>query len=98
MSNFIIQNCVVQGAIDGIYPDIQTTNRLIQNNLTSMNLKDGILVDADDVDIIQNNTSTNNGRNGIGAAQGSFFNTIEYNVMIGNAADGSFTNRWCISS
>ncbi len=91
VSGFTISNNVIQGpAIDGIYPDIGSTNGLIENNRVSGVLKDGILADGTTYTTIRNNASSNNGRNGFGLAQTSSYNAIIDNVASGNAADGIF--------
>ncbi len=91
VAGFVIRNNVVQGpAIDGIYPDIGSSNGLIEYNLTTGVQKDGILLDGTSFTTVQYNTSSNNGRNGIGLAQTSTFNTIWYNVASGNGVDGIF--------
>ncbi len=86
-----VRNCVIQGpAIDGIYPDIGSSNGLVEHCVAAGSLKDGILANGTNNTTIQYNTAVSCGINGIALGQGSSSCAVLNNVSSGNGNDGIF--------
>jgi len=84
-TNIIIRNTISKGpATDGYYPDIGSTNIVIDTCLASNALKDGIFLAGTSASVVQNCTVVNNGTNGIFLGEVSSDNAVINNVVIQN--------------
>lgn len=84
-SNVTIRNTISEGpATDGFYPDIGSSNILMDSCLVSNALKDGIFLAGSSACVVQNCTVVNNGTNGIFIGEVSSNNAVLNNVVIQN--------------
>lgn len=84
-SNVTIRNTICKGpSTDGFYPDIGSSNIVIDSCLASNALKDGIFLAGTSASVVQNCTVVNNGTNGIFLGEKSANNAIINNVVSSN--------------
>ncbi len=84
-TNITIRNTICQGsATDGFYPDIGSSNIVIDSCLAANALKDGIFLAGTTASVVQNCTVVNNGTNGIFVGEESSNNAILNNVVSKN--------------
>ena len=82
-TNVTVRNTLCKGpSTDGFYPDIGSTNIVIDNCLASDALKDGIFLAGTSASVVSNCTVVNNGTNGIFLGETSFDNAVINNVVI----------------
>jgi parallel beta-helix repeat protein len=84
-ANVTIRNTIVQGpATDGFYPDIGSTNIVIDNCLATGALKNGIFLAGTSFSVVQNCTVVSNGTNGIFLGEASLSNAVLNNTVANN--------------
>lgn len=87
-TNVMIRNTIVQGpSMDGFYPDVGSSNIVIDSCLASGALKDGIFVAGTKSCTVQNCTVADNGTNGIFIGEASTLAAIINNVVTNNGFD-----------
>lgn len=87
-SNVTIRNTISEGpAMDGFYPDIGSTNVVMDNCLVSNALKDGIFIAGSSACVVQNCSVVNNKTNGIFIGEVGSNNAVLNNVVTQNGFD-----------
>lgn len=84
-TNITVRNTITQGpAMDGFYPDVGSSNIVIDSCLAAGALKDGIFVAGTTSCTVSNCTSVDNGTNGIFLGEGSTLAVVINNIVSNN--------------